>query len=73
MKNDYILRDLLYSDHTVFIHGDLVPIEGHEELSFLTVETKHVSSLTCAINPAMSENEIIHKSLERQAKDIAKL
>ena len=73
MKDDYILRDLLYSEHTVFIRGDLVPIEGHEELSFMTVETKHVSSLTCAINPAVGENEIVHQSLERQAKDIAKL
>jgi hypothetical protein len=39
MKHDLILRDLLYSDHTVFINGQLVPIEGHEELSFMTVET----------------------------------
>ena len=64
MKNDLILRDLLYSDHTVFIRGDLVPIEGYEELSFLTVETKHVSKISCAINPAMSDNEIVLKSLE---------
>jgi len=56
MKNDAILRDLLYSEHTVFINGDLVPIEGYEELSFLTVETRHVARMTCDIDPSISTN-----------------
>ena len=73
MKNDPILREMLYSEHTRFINGQLVPIENHEELVFLTVETRHVSRLTCDINPALTRTEIVRESLENQVKDISKL
>ena len=74
MKHDYLLRDMFYSEFTVFnSRGDLVAINGQEELSFFTVETKHVSRVALDLKPVVTDDEAVRVSLEQQAYKISKL
>jgi hypothetical protein len=69
LRHDFILADILNSEHSVFAkNGDIVALNGQENLNFITVETKTISTMkTDVIRLVRKEDEsdLVKESLKR--------
>ena len=69
LKHDFILKDLLYSDHTYFAkNGDLLPTATYEQINFITVEAKtetHMKANVIKLVRKEDESELVKSSLKR--------
>jgi hypothetical protein len=77
LKQDYILADVLYSEHTIFAkNGDLIPTNSQENINFVTVESRSISHMQTEVIRLVrkeDESEVVRESLKRQAVLISKL
>lgn len=77
LKHDFILQDVLDSDHTYFaLNGDIIPTTSQENINFITVETRTTAHMN--LNVIMKvrkedESQLVRESLKRQAILISKL